>query len=60
MCSDSNEYTHYTICNIYIIFIYLSNIYLISRVFSESDRLSLANGIDATHKEELNIQHVLH
>ena len=28
------------------------NIYLISFVFSESGRLSLANGIDATHKEQ--------
>ena len=37
-----------------------ANIYLISLVFSESVRLSLANGIDATHKEELNIRRVLH
>ena len=29
------------------------NIYIISLVFSESDRLSLANGIDARHKKEL-------
>ena len=28
--------------------------------FSESGRLSFANGIDATHKEELNIRRVLH
>ena len=33
--------------------IYIYNIYLISLVFSESGRLSFANGIDATHKEEL-------
>ena len=31
------------------------NIYLISLVFSESGGLSFANGIDATHKEELYI-----
>ena len=36
------------------------NIYLISLVFSESGRFSLANGIDAKHKEELNIRRVLH
>ena len=30
------------------------NIYLMSLVFSEYGRLSLANGIDARHKEELN------
>ena len=36
------------------------NIYLISLVFSESGRLSLENGIDATHKEELNIRRALH
>ena len=36
----------------------MPNIYLISRVFSESGRLSLANGIDATHKKELNIRRV--
>ena len=29
-------------------------------MFSESGRLILANGIDATHKEELNIRRVLH
>ena len=34
--------------------------YLISLVFSESGRLSFANGIDATHKEELNIRRVMH
>ena len=34
----------------------MPNIYLISLVFSESSRLSLANGVDATHKEELNIR----
>ena len=38
----------------------MPNIYLISLVFSESDRLSLANGIDATHKEELIIRRVLY
>ena len=38
----------------------MPNIYLISRVFSESGRLSLANGLDARHKEELNIRRVLH
>ena len=31
----------------------MPNIYLISLVFSESGRLSFANRIDATHKEEL-------
>ena len=36
------------------------NIYLISLVFSESGRLSFANGIDATHKEELYLRRVLH
>ena len=35
------------------------NIYLISLVFSESGRLSFANGIDATHKEKLTIRRVL-
>ena len=46
---------------IYIYIYSLSpNIYLISLVFSESGRLSLVNGIDARHKEELNIRHVLH
>ena len=34
-------------------------IYLISLVLSESGRLSLANRIDAMHKEELNIRRVL-
>ena len=34
--------------------------YIYALVFSESGRLSLANGIDARHKEELNIQRVLH
>ena len=29
-------------------------------VFSESGRLSFANGIDATHKEELYLRRVLH
>ena len=37
-----------------------SNIYLISLVFSECGRLSFANGIDATHKEELYLRRVLH
>ena len=36
------------------------NIYLISLVFSESGRLLFANGIDATHKEELYLRRVLH
>ena len=36
------------------------NIYLISLVFSESGRLSFANGIDATHIRELEIRRVLH
>ena len=36
------------------------NIYLISLVFSESSRLSFANGIYATHKEELYLRRVLH
>ena len=31
----------------------MPNIYLISLVFSESSRLSLANGIDARHNKEL-------
>ena len=31
-----------------------------SLVFSESGRLSFVNGIDATHKIELNIRRVLH
>ena len=38
----------------------MPNIYLISLVFSESGRLLFANGIDATHKEELHIRRVLH
>ena len=38
----------------------MPNIYLISLVFSESDRLLLANGTDATQKEELIIRRVLH
>ena len=39
---------------IYIIYISLTpNIYLISLVVSEFGRLSLANEIDARHKEEL-------
>ena len=36
------------------------NIYLISLVFSETGRLSFANGIDAAHKEQLNIRRILH
>ena len=36
------------------------NIYPISLVFSESSRPSFAKGIDAAHKEELNIRRVLH
>ena len=36
------------------------NNYLISLVFSESSRLSFANGIYATHKEELYLRRVLH
>ena len=47
--------------NIYCYYISLTtNIYLISLVFSESGRLSLMNGINARHKEELNIRRVLH
>ena len=38
----------------------MPNIYLISLIFSESDRLLLTNGIDATPKEELIIRRVLH
>ena len=46
---------------IYIYYISLTpNIYLISLVFSESGRLSFANGIDKTHKEELYLRRVLH
>ena len=48
----------YILSNFQIIF--LLYIYLVSLVFSESDRLSFANGIDATHKKELNIRRVLH
>ena len=44
-----------------VVKLYFSNAqyHLIILVFCESDRLSLANGICATHKEELIIRRVL-
>ena len=55
-----NTYTDLLLVEMLYIYISLApNIYLISLVFSESGRLSFANGIDATHKEELYLRRVL-
>ena len=40
--------------------LFVVKLYFISLVFSESGRLSFANGIDAMHKEELYLRRVLH
>ena len=51
---------HLSTCIYAFIYYLCISIYLVSLVFSESGSLSLAYGIDATHKEELNIRRVLH
>ena len=59
--SHTHTHTHtHTHIYIYIYISVTSNIYLITLVISESGRLSFASGVDATHKEQINIRHILH